>query len=312
MKQIILLIFLLLNPVAHADEDDKPDVFFDGTKSVHFKFTNVVDGKYNYIVDVMWTPDSNAPLGVGPAILRFSEKEWSNSFSVTTSAFDLSGDVLKKVGYYTSDDWDYHKDILNTVFTIDYRSLSKSSLLDNNHDGDTPFFFEDVDFDNLNDLVVRERVAGQRSVDSYKVYNFNSHYGGRVSDLYSVVDKEPYTWFDALTTINKEDKTIAFYSSGGSCQNSERVYKRVNGQLKYVKYKKWRESTSKKLGFVCTESTYDIVDGKQVLESATGSFYDSDKHKWVEVCDEAAAVHSQSFLAFIMRNEVCLAGGLSR
>jgi hypothetical protein len=77
MKQIILLIFLLLNPVAHADEDDKPDVFFDGTKSVHFKFTNVVDGKYNYTVDVMWTPDGYAAMGAGPAILRFSEKEWS-------------------------------------------------------------------------------------------------------------------------------------------------------------------------------------------------------------------------------------------
>jgi hypothetical protein len=271
MKYLIILIFLLLNPAVHAEEDDEPDVFFDGTKTVHFKFTDVVDGKYNYIVDVMWTPDNNAPLGVGPAILRFSEKEWFNSFSVTTSAFDLSGDILKKVGYYASVDWDYHKDILNTVFTIDYKSLSKSSLLDNKHEGNAPFFFEDVDFDNINDLVIREKGSGQRSVDAYKVYNLRSS-GGRVSDLYSVVNKEPYTRFDELTTLNKEDKTIAIYSSGGSCQNSERIYKRANGQLKYVKYKKWRESTNKKLGYVCTESTYDIVDGKQVLESETDSF----------------------------------------
>ena len=311
MKYLIILTLLLLNPLAHAEEDDKPDVFFDGTKTVHFKFTNVADGKYNYIVDVMWMPDSYAPLGVGSAILRFSEKEWSNSFSVTSSAFNLSGDILKKVGFYTSDDWDYHNDILNTIFTIDYKSLSKSSMLDNNHEGEAPFFFEDVDFDNINDLVIIESGAGQRTVDAYKVYNLESD-GGRVSDLYSVVNQEPYTWFDGLTTLNKKDKTIAFYRSGGSCQNSEDIYKRVDGQLKYVKYKKWRESTSKKLGFVCTESTYDIVSGKQVLESETDSFYDNDKHMWVEVCDEAAAAHSDSWLAFIMRNDVCLAGGLSR
>ena len=310
MRYILLLTLFLLNIASYANEDDNPNVFFDGTKTVHFKLTDVVDGKYNYTVDVIWTPDNNAPLGVGPAILRFSEKKRFNSFSVTTSAFYLSGDVLKKAGYYTSD-WDYHKDILNTVFTIDYKSLSKTSLLDNKHEGDAPFFFEDVDFDNINDLVIREKGIGQRSVDAYKVYNLRSG-GGRVSDLYSVVNKEPYTWFDALTTLNKEDKTIAIYSSGGSCQNSERVYKRVNGQLKYVQYKKWRESTSKKLGFVCTESTYDIVNGKQVLESETDSFYDNYKHKWIEVCDEAAAVHSKTWLAFIMRNDICLAGGLSR
>jgi len=312
MKYLIILTLLLLNPSTHAEEDDKPDVFFDGTKTVHFKFTDVVDGKYNYTVDVIWTPNSYLAIGEGsPAILRFSEKEWLNSFSVTTSAFDLSGDVLKKAGYYTSDDWGYHKDILSTVFTIDYKSLSKSSLIDNAHGGDAPFFFEDVDFDNINNLVVLESGVGQRSVDAYKIYNFNS-YGGRVPDLYSVVDKEPYTWFDTKTKINKEDKSIAFFSSGGACSSRENTYKRVGDQLKYIKYKKWRESTSKKLGFVCTESTYDIVDGKQVLESETDSFYDDDKHKWVEVCDEAAAVHCETWLAFIMRNDVCLAGGFSR
>ena len=312
MKQIILLIFLFLNPAAHAEEDDEPDVFFDGTKTVHFKFTDVVDGKYNYIVDVMWAPNSYLAIGEGsPAILRFSEKERLNSFSVTAGAFDLSGDVLKKVGYYTSDDWGYHEDILNKVFTIDYRTLSQSSLLDNAHGGDAPFFFEDVDFDNINNLVVLESGVGQRRVDAYKIYNFNS-YGGRVPDLYSVVDKEPYTWFDAKTKINKEDKSIAFFSSGGACSSRENTYKRVGDQLKYIKYKKWHESESKKLGFVCTESTYDIVDGKKVLEFEVDSFYDSDKHQWVEVCDEAVAAHSETRLAFIMRNDVCLAGGLSR
>jgi hypothetical protein len=37
MKYLIILTLLLLNPSTHAEEDDKPDVFFDGTKTVHFK-----------------------------------------------------------------------------------------------------------------------------------------------------------------------------------------------------------------------------------------------------------------------------------
>ncbi len=309
MKYILLLILFLLNLSTYADEDDGSDVFFDGAKIVHFKFTNVANGKRNYVVNVMWTPDNNAPLGVGPAILKFSEKGRLNSFSVTTEAFNLSGEVLKKTGYYSSDDWSYHKDILNAVFTIDYSSLRKSSLLDNSHEGDAPFFFEDVDFDGINDLVILKTGAGQRSVDAYKVYNLNGQ-GGRVSDLYSVVNKEPYTQFDALTTVNNEDKTIAFYSSGGSCQNSERIYKRLDGQLNYIQYKKWRQSASMIVGYVCTESTFDIVNGQKVLKTESDDYYDDDKHRWIEVCDENAATQSKSYLEFVMRNEVCLAGGL--
>jgi hypothetical protein len=309
MKYIFLSILLSLSQVIYADENDELDVFFDGTKTVHLKFINVADGKYNYTVDVMWTPDGYAAMGAGAAILRFSEKERLNSFSVTTEAFNLSGDILKKAGYYSSDDWSYHKDILNAVFTIDYNSLNKSSLLDNSHEGDAPFFFEDVDFDGANDLVILETGAGQRSVDAYKVYNLNKQ-GGRVSDLYSVVNKEPYTQFDALTTVNKEDKTIAFYSSGGSCQNSERTYKRIGGQLKYVQYKKWRQSASMIVGYICTESTFDIVNGQKVLKTESDDYYDDDKHRWIEICDEDAAINSQSYLEFLMRNEVCLAGGL--
>jgi len=35
MIKAILLVFLLLNPAVYAEDDDEPDVFFDGTKTVH-------------------------------------------------------------------------------------------------------------------------------------------------------------------------------------------------------------------------------------------------------------------------------------
>ena len=81
MKQIIILVFLLLNSVAHAHigADDASYHFFDGTKTIHLKFTDVIDDKYT--VDVLWTPDDGyVPRLVGPATIRFV-RDGGSSFS---------------------------------------------------------------------------------------------------------------------------------------------------------------------------------------------------------------------------------------
>ena len=77
--------------------------------------------------------------------------------------------------------------------------------------------------------------------------------------------------------------------------------------MKYVQYKKWRQSASMIVGYVCTESTFDIVNGQKVLKTESDDYYDNDKHRWIEICDEDAAINSQSYLEFLMRNEACLA-----
>ena len=64
------------------------------------------------------------------------------------------------------------------------------------------------------------------------------------------------------------------------------------------------------VGRVCTESTFGIVNGQKMLKTESDDYYDDGKHRWVEICDEDAAINSQSYLEFLMRNKVCLAGGL--
>ena len=78
MKYIILLAFLLINPVTQAEEVEQKS-FFDGTKTIHLKFTDVIDDKYT--VDVLWTPDDGyVPRLVGPATIRFV-RDGGSSFS---------------------------------------------------------------------------------------------------------------------------------------------------------------------------------------------------------------------------------------
>ena len=66
------------------------------------------------------------------------------------------------------------------------------------------------------------------------------------------------------------------------------------------------------VGSICTESTFDIVDGRRVVKSESDDYYDNNKRKWVKVCDENAATQSKSYLEFVMRNKACLAGGLQK
>jgi hypothetical protein len=54
MKYILLLLALFLfNLSVHAEEDERKS-FFDGTKTIHLRFTDIIDDKYT--VDILWTP----------------------------------------------------------------------------------------------------------------------------------------------------------------------------------------------------------------------------------------------------------------
>jgi len=70
MKYLIILILLLLNPAAYAEEFDEWIPFYAGNKTIHLKFTDVINDKYT--VNVLWTPDDGLQVGLnGPAIVQF-------------------------------------------------------------------------------------------------------------------------------------------------------------------------------------------------------------------------------------------------
>jgi len=328
---LILLAFLLINPVAQAEEDEWWQ-YYDRTKTIHLQFSDKVED--GYIANVSWSPDGGlAPILTGPALINFnSNKQFgAESFSVRAEYFHIPSSMLKDAGFVLfNEDAEFNLSAdLGKTYKIKYNSKSfkKISLLNNTHEGfnaddflndnydsnapgsweQTPFFFEDMDFDGTKELIVTSFNSGQRGSNEYSVHKLHNRWGNLA---YKEVNAAPFDFIDQFTTFDKESKVIKKYYSGGSCANSEDIYKLIDGKYKYIEHKKWRHSASMIVGSVCTESTFDIVDGKEVLRTESDDYYDDDKHRWIEVCDEDAAINSQNYLEFLMRNEVCLAGGL--
>ncbi len=312
MKQIILLVFLLLSPVTYADTDEW-NSFYDGTKTIHLKFTDIINDKYN--VNIVWMPrDGEGPRLVGPAIITFS-KDSGYVFSVTADNFHLPFDELKKSGILKTDDNEQAVKVdLSKVYSFEYSSdsFNKLSLINNTHKYEAsgsreqvPFFFEDVDFDGKDELVIVDFNAGQRGYNEYTVYKSNYKYG----NMYNLVTTEPFSIIDQLSTFNKKNRTIDVFSSGGACGSTNEKFKLIDGSYTPVEFTEWN-SIANGERYVCVESIYTVANEKRILKSKSESYWNTNQSKWIEVCDENAATQSKSYLEFVMRNEVCLAGGL--
>jgi len=285
MKYIILLAFLLINSVTQAEEVGRKS-FFDGTKTIHLKFSDVIDDKYT--VNVVWMPrDGEGPRLVGPAIITFL-KDSGYLFSVTASYFHLPTAELAKSGILKTDDDGQAVEVdLAKVYSFKYDSdsFNKISLVNNTHKfkesgsrEQTPFFFEDIDFDGEIELVVVDFNAGQRWLNEYTIYKPNYKYG----NMYNLVNIEPFSTLDQLSTFDKENRTIDVFSSGGSCTNSNKKFKLIDGRYTLVELTDWDYATDGER-YVCIESAYDIVNSKKILKSKSTSYWDSETSENVEL-----------------------------
>lgn len=274
MKQIILLVFLLLSPITYADTDER-DSFFDGTKIIHLTFTDLIDNKY--IVNVLWMPDDGlVPRLVGPAIISFT-KDGGYSFPILADAFHLPFDLLTKLGIlkFDEDSSDGHTAAvdLTKVYSVKYDSLGEVGLFDNSHHydesrlGTTPFFFEDIDFDGKDELVVVNFKAGQRWVDSYTIYQPTYKNGY----MYNLATTSPFSSLDQKATFNKEKRTIDVFSSGGACGSTNEKFQLVDGKFTPVEFVEWVivENDEK---IACIESIYTVIDEKRILKSKSDSY----------------------------------------
>ncbi len=68
----------------------------------------------------------------------------------------------------------------------------------------TPFFFEDIDFDGKDELIVVNFNDGQRWFNTYSIYKPTYKYG----NTYNLVNTEPFNIIDQLTTFDKDSKTL--------------------------------------------------------------------------------------------------------
>ena len=269
---ILLFTVLALPEIATADEPANccPEIYkgLNADKLIKIHFTDLIEGKFT--VDVQWFPDNGlAPLLTGPAIITFKRK----------------GDVLslftKLTGFFHIPDFEVDWEKINNgeVFEMKYSDFNNQSTLKELafkkgiYSLETPFFFEDVNFDGTKELIITEARNAQRHRDAYKVY---SMYENRaVISLYDITNTLPYTKFDSSTEFNPKDRTISLYYSRGACSSSSETYQAVAGYrtvkfrlIKKVDYD-YQDKNGNYIG--CHIYTYDVVNGREVLiESESG------------------------------------------
>ena len=229
----------------------------------------------------MWNPnDGNVPRLVGPATIRFV-KDSGSTFSVSVDAFHLPLDVLNKLGLLKFDDsGDYHTlpVDLTKVYPVEYNTIGKDSLFDSFHGNNVPFFFEDIDFDGKDELIVVDFGNGQRRVDDYKVYKPTYKNG----NMYNLAIDKPFDMLDQKTAFNKENRTIDVFLSGGACGSTNEKFKLIGNKYVAIEFTDW-DYYIRDGGSVCVESNYVVIDGVRVLKSKSESYTEFGSGKTIEL-----------------------------
>ena len=270
MRKLALLLLLLFtnNSFANAEPVNCcPEIYkgLNADKLIKIHFTDLIEDRY--IVDVQWFPDNGlAPFLTGPAIITFN----------------IKGDALswftKLTGFFHIPNFEVDWEKINNgeVFEMKYSDFNNQTTLkelaskEGVYSIETPFFFDDVNFDGTKELIITETRNAQRHRDGYKVY---SMYQNRaVISLYDITNSLPYVNFDSSTEFNPKDKTITLYYSGGACTTISETYQAVDGYrtVKFQLIKGWEtyfwDDDGNDIG--CHIKTYDIVNGREVLNLA--------------------------------------------
>ncbi len=291
MKQIILSIFLLFSSASFAEEDEWWQ-YYDRTKIIHLQFSDKVLN--DYTVNVAWNPDGGlAPILTGSALINFnSNKEFvSESFSVRAEYFHIPGSMLKDAGFVLfNEDGEFNLSVdLSKTYQIKSDFLKKMSLWSNRHKYDvsssweqTPFFFEDIDFDGVDELIITSFNSGQRGDNEYAIHKLHNRWEHLA---YKEINTAPFDFIDQHTTFDNKNKTITKFYSGGACANLEDTYKLIDSEFKYIEHIEWDYSytTTTEYESICTELTYDIVDNKKVIKSKSESYWDNNKSEWIDL-----------------------------
>ena len=223
---------------------------------LYIEFTDVIEGRYR--VDVEWFPDYGlAPLLAGPANINFKAIDSDISFTVRNELFHVPNTY-------------FHTKYPLSIEYIESKEPIKMPFW---HLPKKPFEFRDVNFDGINELVIREERGGQRFYDSFSVYLIQE--GEDYFNLLDLSKIKPYKNFDETTEFDWENQTVYMYYSGGACSSSYELYERVfndnplkNYEFRLIKSEDYDYQDKKGNNIGCHKYVYDIIDGKKVFNEA--------------------------------------------
>lgn len=92
---------------------------------------------------------------------------------------------------------------------------------------DVSFFFQDVNFDGTDELIVNEKGLGQRGWDRYRVYLLDKN-GRLLPASQQITYKQPFVDFDAETCFDVRKRSVTTYAVGGASDFIYRTYQISN------------------------------------------------------------------------------------
>ena len=181
----------------------------DKNNSVNVKYKNSINGMK---VDVIWEPfDSYGGYIVGEATIRFEDIKTRTSFSIYHSNFGVDKDKAEILNL----EWD---DALGR-FKFDKKTIHiDNKISDTNDWHKSDIFFYDLDFDGNKELITYLPGLGNRGLGKFNVYEIKDG-----NPIYK--EEEPYSGLSARSTIDRENKTISLYESGGACNSLKKIYR---------------------------------------------------------------------------------------
>ena len=228
---------------------------------VSISYSKVING---YSVYVLWKPmvvSNNRT--IGPAIIEFYSVDEPYSFFLTNNHFGIENSKLP---------FTYSEDGLGIVSINEYEiylGYDNDDLESAYSFGTTnqPFFFQDLDFDKIEELVLVESENGQRGIASFKAYKFEN--SELQPDRYGITSIEPFRSLDEMSKVDYLTKRITLYKSGGNCANSHEIYKlqpakndyEANSFVLETIIEEQRDEKSNK----CYESTYSVIGQSKKL-----------------------------------------------
>ncbi len=225
-----------------------------------------------YKVNVMWFPFDIQYIDQSPAILHFQND---------TSGFYIYNPSFLETGVYDK------KNSLKEGDTIYVNYTPKESseyaedfgyLADNN----IPFFFQDVDFDGEDELLITNWQCGSKGSSTYDVYKVNQYYEYRL-DMIKLTDAPFYKMENGQTEFDPKEETIKLHLSFSAFEYAIHTYKKV----KQDKIEWTEPEDSYKFELVRVDIHNQYTDSKE------HKVYIKDGYKYKLVKDEKTPVNQK-------------------